>query len=84
MVSSFAVHHSYAVNAKEIGLNLKNKVTCFLLIRTSLQFIGFFKKVMTNELARSRKSRIFCKQNTASHRYVLESCRQSSNESQTK
>ena len=36
MVSSFAVHQSYAVNAKEIGLNLKNKVTCFLLIRTSL------------------------------------------------
>ena len=54
MVSSFAVHQSYAVNAKEIGLNLKNKVTCFLLIRSSVQFIGFFKKVMTNELNSSK------------------------------
>ena len=49
MASFFVAHQSYAANAKEIGLNLKTKVTYFLLIRTSLQFIGFFKKVVTSE-----------------------------------
>ena len=45
----FVAHQSYAANAKKIGLNLKTKVTYFLLIRTSLQFIGFFKKVVISE-----------------------------------